>query len=163
MNDELRKLATEIGTLLTVRNLKLVTAESCTGGLVAAAITAISGSSKYFERGFITYSNESKKELLGVPCETLEKYGAVSAETAIAMAAGALSRSRAQVSIAITGIAGPTGGSKEKPIGTVYVGLASNFASTTAHLIYFSGNREAIRLEATKYALQLLAKNINVT
>ena len=107
------------------RGLKIATAESCTGGLVAAALTDIAGSSDVVDRGFVTYSNEAKQAMLGVPAATLKRHGAVSAETAAAMAAGALKNSQADLAVAITGIAGPGGGSKEKPVGLVYFAAAS--------------------------------------
>jgi len=156
MNEELYKLAEKAGSLLKSKHLKIAVAESCTGGLLAAAITAISGSSEYFERGFITYSNEAKQEILGVKDETLEKYGAVSAEAVSEMATGTLCNSKAQVSIAITGIAGPAGGSKEKPAGTVYFCLAGLFSSSSTKCQIFSGDRETVRTCAVKFALQEL-------
>ena len=108
-----------LGTLLSNEQLKLVTAESCTGGWVAQSLTAIAGSSAWFDRGFVTYSNEAKQEMLGVPADTLAEHGAVSQPVAVAMAEGALRNSRADWAVAITGIAGPTGGSPQKPVGTV--------------------------------------------
>ena len=117
MPDPLFTLATLAGARLKARGLKLVTAESCTGGWVAEAVTAIPGSSDWFERGFVTYSNEAKREMLGVRTETLDRAGAVSEETALEMARGALAASRAQVAVSITGVAGPTGGTATKPVG----------------------------------------------
>jgi nicotinamide-nucleotide amidase len=145
-------LATELGTLLRERNLNLALAESCTGGLVAAAITDIAGSSAWFERGFVTYSNQSKIEMLGVSAETLEKYGAVSEQTAREMALGALKNSRAQVACSITGIAGPDGGTKEKPVGTVcfawcFGELGEKLPSSTTTKRFF-GNRQEVRQQA---------------
>lgn len=154
MNEKLHELSGKLGMLLKSKGLKLVTAESCTGGLVASIITAISGSSAYFDRGFITYSNDAKQEILGVKHETLEKYGAISAETVGEMAAGALRNSKAQVSIAITGIAGPTGGSKEKPVGMVYFCWTSVFSAPSIKFKLFSGTREVIRIKAVKFALE---------
>lgn len=156
MNEELYKLAEKVGSLLKSKHLKIAVAESCTGGLLAAAITAISGSSDYFDRSFITYSNEAKQEMLGVKGETLEKYGAISAEAVGEMATGALRNSKAHVSIAITGIAGPTGGSKEKPVGTVYFCLAGLFSSPSTKCQVFSGDREMVRAGAVKFALEEL-------
>ena len=115
----LEALAGRLGALLVNEQLKLVTAESCTGGWVAQCLTAIAGSSAWFDRGFVSYSNEAKQEMLGVPADTLAEYGAVSQPVAVAMAEGALRNSRADWAVAITGIAGPTGGSPQKPVGTV--------------------------------------------
>jgi nicotinamide-nucleotide amidase len=112
-------LATELGTLLQQRGWRITTAESCTGGLVAGAITAISGSSGWFDFGFVTYSNDAKRGLLDVPQSTLEAHGAVSEEVARAMAAGALEEAKADIAVAVTGVAGPTGGTPAKPVGTV--------------------------------------------
>ena len=140
---------------LLARHLMLTIAESCTGGALSAAITSVSGSSQWFERGFITYSNQSKIEMLGVNLNTLEKYGAVSENTAHEMALGALQNSRADIAISITGIAGPDGGSAEKPLGTVCFGWGSydNIQTCTEH---FSGDRTSIRVEAVEFALKML-------
>lgn len=156
MNEELLKLAEKVGRLLKNRGLKIATAESCTGGLLAAIITAISGSSDYFDRGFITYSNEAKQEMLGVKSATLKECGAVSVETVAEMAKGALSNSKAQISVAITGIAGPAGGSKEKPVGIVYFCWTSIFSSPSTKCKIFSGDRESVRMCAAKFALEEL-------
>jgi nicotinamide-nucleotide amidase len=149
---DLATLSIELGATLSERNLTMALAESCTGGLVAAKITDIAGSSAWFERGFVTYSNEAKIEMLGVSAETLEKFGAVSEETAKEMAHGALKNSRAQVAGSITGIAGPDGGSKEKPVGTVCfawsfgeVGHKLPLSSATKR---FFGNRQEVRQQA---------------
>jgi nicotinamide-nucleotide amidase len=144
--------AKQLGEMLLHQQMKLVTAESCTGGGVASAVTEIPGSSAWFERGFVTYSNESKIELLGVPETTIERYGAVSEETALAMAEGALKNSHAQIAISITGIAGPDGGSAEKPVGTVWFGFA-NQQQSTAVLQCFQGDRCDIRRQAVEFAL----------
>jgi nicotinamide-nucleotide amidase len=145
-------LARQVGDALKARRLKLVTAESCTGGWVAMALTAIAGSSDWFERGYVTYSNEAKREALGVSADTLWRHGAVSEETAREMAAGALARSHGQVALAITGIAGPTGGSADKPVGTVCFAWAhgSNILSETKR---FDGNRESVRRQSVVHAL----------
>ncbi len=139
-----------------LEELKIVTAESCTGGLLAAALTEIPGASAVFERGFITYSNEAKTEVLGVPAELIEQYGAVSGEVAEAMATGALEFSHADRAIAVTGIAGPDGGSAQKPVGLVYIGFASRDGALFHVRNQFYGNREAIRLAAVQEALTLL-------
>jgi nicotinamide-nucleotide amidase len=147
------KLAKRVGQRLKVERAVLVTAESCTGGWVAQAVTAVAGSSDWFERGFVTYSNESKQELLGVRSETLERHGAVSEETAIAMAQGALARSKATLALAVTGIAGPGGGSAAKPVGMVCFAWAGKQAvkSETRH---FSGDRESVRRQSVIRALE---------
>lgn len=134
------------------RGEKIAVAESCTGGLLAAAITAIPGSSEVFDRGFVTYSNEAKTQMLGVPEELIAAHGAVSAEVAIAMAEGALANSSASISAAITGIAGPGGGSPAKPVGTVFIAVARREGPTLSFPCLFSGTREEIRLQAVGFA-----------
>ena len=154
---ELRKLATRVLASCRARGLKIATAESCTGGLVAAVLTEIAGSSDVFDRGFVTYSNEAKRELLGVPAATLKRHGAVSAETAAAMAKGALKHSVADVAIAITGIAGPGGGSKEKPVGLVYFAAASRNGRLVEHSRrYGKIGRGQVRQRSVTEALRLL-------
>lgn len=150
----IEKLAEEVGAALKHRHWKLVTAESCTGGGLSYWITHIAGSSDWFERGFVTYSNAAKVEMLGVNACTLESHGAVSEQTAREMAEGALQRSNAQISIAITGIAGPTGGSAQKPVGTVWIAWAGRHLDMKTALEIFSGDRQAIRLGAIKKALE---------
>ena len=149
----LEALAAEVGALLGANGQKLATAESCTGGWVAQCLTAIAGSSDWFERGFVTYSNEAKQEMLGVARETLDRHGAVSVATAQAMAQGALRRSRADWSVAITGIAGPTGGSPDKPVGTVCFGWAGPDGFTTTELCHLAGSRAEVRAQSVAYAL----------
>jgi nicotinamide-nucleotide amidase len=139
------------------RSWTLATAESCTGGLVAAALTAIAGSSDVVERGFVTYSNEAKATLLGVPQATLAAHGAVSAETAAAMAEGTIARSPVDVAVSVTGIAGPGGGSAEKPVGLVHFGLARREGASTTVRRVFPGDRDAVRQAALLVALELLA------
>lgn len=134
------------------RNLKLATAESCTGGLLAALFTEIAGASDVFERGFVTYSNQAKIELLGVPADIIAAYGAVSAETANAMADGALKNSHADIAISTTGIAGPGGGSADKPVGLVYIGIANRNSSRSSHNI-FIGSRDEVRMQAVAAAI----------
>ena len=131
----------------------LATAESCTGGLVAAAITDISGSSEWFERGFVTYSNQAKSEMIGVPAELIEKHGAVSEPVARAMAQGALLNSRAQISLSITGVAGPGGGTPDKPVGMVCFGW-TNRVTTIVETKHFKGDRTQVRSQAAQYALR---------
>jgi nicotinamide-nucleotide amidase len=153
----MESLATTLGQRLRAAHAILVTAESCTGGWVAQIVTSVSGSSEWFERGFVTYSNASKQELLGVESATLERHGAVSEETAKEMALGALERSRGTVAVSITGVAGPGGGSAEKPVGTVCFAWASNGAarSETRH---FAGDRESVRRQSVIHALEGVLK-----
>ena len=138
----------------------LATAESCTGGWVAQAITSLAGSSLWFERGFVTYSNQSKQELLGVKQSTLDHYGAVSEQTALEMAQGALKNSHADVSLAITGLAGPDGGQEDKPVGCVYFAWAGKNFDIQVERQHFSGTRSAIREQAVKFALERLLQII---
>lgn len=152
----LEALAAELGTSLLAEGLLLATAESCTGGWVAQTVTAIAGSSAWFDRGFVTYSNEAKQELLGVPLATLEAHGAVSGETAAAMARGVLAHSRADLSVSITGVAGPTGGSEAKPVGTVWFGFGRRNGQLLTRRCLFIGDRRAIRAYAVDYALRAL-------
>jgi nicotinamide-nucleotide amidase len=131
----------------------IVTAESCTGGWVSQVITQISGSSQWFERGFVTYTNLAKQEMLGVNAHTLEQFGAVSEQTAKEMAEGALNHSHAQISLAITGVAGPSGGTVEKPVGLVCFAWAGTQVATRSEIQYFSGDRETVRRQAVEHAL----------
>jgi len=138
------------------RGIMLATAESCTGGMIIAALTDIAGSSAVVDRGFITYSNEAKMDMLGVSAATLGAHGAVSRETAIEMATGALTRSRAGLTLAVTGIAGPGGGSVDKPVGLVWFGLAQAGRSVVAeHQLFEDKGRDFIRRETVMYALEL--------
>jgi nicotinamide-nucleotide amidase len=146
-------LAQKLGERLKARGAMLVTAESCTGGWAAQAATAIAGSSAWFERGFVTYSNAAKEEMLGVRHATLEKHGAVSEETAREMALGALERSHGTIALAITGIAGPGGGSAAKPVGTVCFAWAIKGAADSAETRRFSGDRDAVRRQSVEHAL----------
>lgn len=152
MKDLIRKVAQK----LLAENLKLATAESCTGGWVAKVLTDVAGSSEWFERGFVTYSNEAKHEMLGVPKKIIEQHGAVSYETAKAMAEGVLQNSHADVSLAITGVAGPGGGSIEKPVGLVWFAWASAHKPTLVKRYYFAGDRESIRHHAVYFTLEIL-------
>ncbi len=161
LNDaEIVALAAELGRRLAARGAFAATAESCTGGLVAGAITAIPGSSGWFDRGFITYSNEAKVELLGVAPGTLERHGAVSEATAIAMAEGAIRASRADVAVAVTGVAGPDGGTPAKPVGMVCLAWAGRGGAATAATRYFPGDREAVRRASVVVALQGLSERL---
>lgn len=152
--ENLLNLAEKLGELLLSRNERLALAESCTGGALAQAVTEIAGSSAWFERGFITYSNAAKSELLGVPPTTIERHGAVSEATARGMAEGALARSPADWTVAITGIAGPDGGSAEKPVGTVCFAWAGRDLGCQAQTRLFSGERSAVRRQAVAHALR---------
>ena len=153
-NEELNQLATELGEKLRARGWTLATAESCTGGWVGQLITALPGSSHWYERGFITYANVAKVEMLGVPAEILAAHGAVSEETASAMAAGALSHSHAQAALAISGIAGPSGGTPQKPVGLVCYGWALADGTLMSSTCRLSGDREEIRSRAVAAALR---------
>lgn len=152
--DDLETLAEQVGAALKSRGLMLASAESCTGGWVGAAITAVAGSSHWFDRGFVTYTNESKQEMLGVSVKTLAEYGAVSEQTVREMAAGALKHSHAQVALAISGIAGPGGGSLEKPVGTVCIAWALRSGAARSQTFRFSGDRSAVRRQAVVAALR---------
>ena len=145
--------AEKVAQRLKARRGMIVTAESCTGGWVAQELTAIAGSSAWFDRGFVTYSNEAKQEMLGVRPETLKAHGAVSEETALEMAQGALERSRGTVALAITGVAGPTGGTPAKPVGTVCFAWATKGKPARAETKRFSGDREAVRRQSVEYSL----------
>ncbi|MEJ2651474.1 MAG: nicotinamide-nucleotide amidohydrolase family protein [Gammaproteobacteria bacterium] len=151
---DLETLSAQLGERLLRRGFMLTTAESCTGGWVAQAVTAIPGSSQWFERGYVTYSNAAKEESLGVRPATLERMGAVSEATVREMAEGALAHSHAQVAVAVSGVAGPGGGSLEKPVGTVCLAWAAAGRETRAHCQFFLGNREAVRRQAVEAALQ---------
>ncbi len=152
--DDVTRLARVLGRTCKRRGVDVATAESCTGGGVATAITRISGSSQWFERGFVTYTNVAKKEMLGVSQDTLRKHGAVSEEVAREMAAGALKRSHADASVAVTGIAGPTGGSRRKPVGLVWFAWGARGGAIQTRRFRFGGDRVAVRLKSVAVALQ---------
>jgi len=156
MDQEIFELAQDLGLFLQQKNWKIATAESCTGGGIAQAITDVPGSSQWFDRGFVTYSNQAKMDMLAVKPETLDKYGAVSAETVIEMAEGCLLRSEADLTIAVSGIAGPGGGMPDKPVGTVYIGLAVNNRKTQCLKNHFRGHRIQIRQLTIQTALTLV-------
>jgi len=149
----MNELAHQLGEALKAKGLKLATAESCTGGWVAMALTAIAGSSDWFERGYVTYSNDAKREDLGVAEQTLLQYGAVSEQVAREMAAGAQQRARAQVALAITGVAGPTGGTMDKPVGLVCFAWARG-SKITSETRRFDGDRESVRRQSVRHALE---------
>lgn len=157
MNPAQDRAVAELGVALRARGWRLVTAESCTGGLIAAACTSVAGSSDWFERGFVSYSNAAKSELLGVPAALIECHGAVSAEVARAMAEGALTRSRADLAVAVTGIAGPGGGTPGKPVGTVWLALVRRGGQAAeAELLQLAGDRAAVREQTVAVALARL-------
>ncbi len=145
----------QMADLLQKKRWLMATAESCTGGMISAACTDLAGSSAWFERGFVTYSNEAKTELLGVDAALIKQHGAVSEEVARAMAAGAVARSHAQVSVAVTGVAGPTGGSAAKPVGTVWFGFSVG-GQITSETKRFDGDRAAVRSATVQHAVQRL-------
>jgi nicotinamide-nucleotide amidase len=149
-----------LGEALRAQGLRLATAESCTGGMIAAACTAIAGSSDWFERGFVTYSNAAKTEMLGVDAALIAAHGAVSAEVARAMADGALAHSHADVAVAVTGVAGPGGGSQDKPVGTVWLALARKGRAAQAELLRLQGDRSAVRIKTVAQALQQLQAEV---
>ena len=155
-DNELIQLSTEVGDCLKRLNATVTTAESCTGGWIAKILTDIAGSSQWFERGFVTYSNEAKQELVGVSSDSLTRYGAVSEQVVREMAEGAREKARARFAVSVSGIAGPDGGSTEKPVGTVWFGFASATAETWAQHKVFPGDREAVRRQATAWALLTL-------
>lgn len=155
---ELEQLTQSVAHKLTKLNWTLTVAESCTGGWLAKCCTDITGSSLWFDRGFVTYSNQSKCDLLKVQKPTLEQFGAVSEQTAYEMAQGALRNSSANISISITGIAGPTGGSKDKPIGTVCFTIMTDSCAKSSSS-YFKGSRDSVRRQAVATALTLILKN----
>jgi nicotinamide-nucleotide amidase len=157
MSDELREAAIAVLEACRARKLKVATAESCTGGLVAGALTDIAGSSAVFDRGFVTYSDDAKQQMLGVSSKTLRDHGAVSRQTAEEMARGAIARSNADVAVAITGIAGPTGGSKDKPVGLVHIAAASRGGALTHQEMRYGDIRRAhVRRKSVLEALAML-------
>lgn len=147
-------LAAQVGGLLKAHGLMLATAESCTGGGVAQAVTEISGSSAWFERGFITYANDAKREMLGVSLDTLTHHGAVSEAVVREMVAGALHHSHAHIALAVSGVAGPSGGTPEKPVGTVWFAWGIKGRTCVAHLHHLDGSRGEIRAQSVRIALQ---------
>ncbi len=148
------RLAAELGRALLARGWRIATAESCTGGLIAGAITDVAGSSEWFERGFVTYSNAAKEEMLGVPRAMLDEHGAVSEPVARAMAQGALDRSSADCAVSVTGVAGPGGGTPAKPVGMVCFAWARRGGVTSSQTRHFAGNRADVRAASVATALQ---------
>jgi nicotinamide-nucleotide amidase len=161
MDNGLKGLSQAVGQALLERELMLATAESCSGGWVAETVTATAGSSQWFERGFVVYSNVAKAEMLGVSNRTLVTFGAVSEETAAEMAEGALSHSHATIALAVTGIAGPTGGSPGKPVGTVCFAWCGGGQDPKSETQRFSGDREEVRRQSVSHALQGLLEMLS--
>ena len=159
IDQDLYALATALGRAALERGVRIATAESCTGGLVAAAITAVAGSSDWFDRGFVTYADTAKIDCLGVPAATLSRFGAVSEEVALAMAQGALRDGAAQWSVAVTGIAGPSGGTPDKPVGTVCFAWAGPNAAQACRTL-LPGDRARVRRESVRVALEGLLKRL---
>lgn len=149
----LERRALALGPLLVGKRRMMATAESCTGGWIAQTVTAIAGSSDWFDRGFVTYSNQAKMDMLGVAAATLDAHGAVSAETAAEMAAGALARAGVGITVAVTGVAGPAGGSAEKPVGTVWFGWCLDGGVPVTRRHRFDGDRESVRRQTVAVAL----------
>jgi len=155
MDAELYALAGKVGDALKARKLMLATAESCTGGWVGQVVTMVPGSSNWFDRGFVTYTNDAKREMLGVPAETLKKFGAVSEQTVRAMIKGTLSRSKAHVAVAVSGVAGPDGGSPGKPVGTVCLAWGKKKGAPSHSVMrHYSGDRDAVRRQSVIDALE---------
>lgn len=154
MDNELFEIAQQLGQLLKLKEKKIATAESCTGGWIAQIITEVSGSSAWFDRGFVTYSNSAKVQMLGVNPETLNKFGAVSTQTATEMVKGALAHSEADCAIAVTGIAGPDGGTADKPVGTVFIAWAYKNREVKVVQQQLTGNRHQIRRQTVRIALE---------
>ena len=158
---DIHDLARRLVENCTAGKKRVVIAESCTGGLIAGALTEIAGSSAVFEYGFITYGDKAKSEMLGVPPELIEQHGAVSAEVAEYMAVGALERARADFAVSATGIAGPGGGSTAKPVGLVYIGLARSGGSVYHYKCLFKGDRSDVRMQTVREALKLLSSVVD--
>ena len=161
LTDELTKLASEVGSGLETQGMRLATCESCTGGWVAKVITDTAGSSNWFDCGFVTYSNKSKEEMLGVNPKTLQLFGAVSETVVSEMVKGALERSSADIALAISGIAGPDGGTADKPVGTVWFALGFRDLEINTSLKIFSGTRDEVRQQAVLHALTGVSRKLN--
>jgi nicotinamide-nucleotide amidase len=152
--DDITELSRKAGRACKRRKVEIVTAESCTGGGLAAAITRISGSAKYFDRGFVTYANDAKRQMLGVSQRSLKRFGAVSEEVAREMALGALKKSPSDIAISVTGIAGPTGAAPGKPVGLVWIGWAARGGPVQTRAFHFKGGRVEVRIQTVAVALQ---------
>jgi nicotinamide-nucleotide amidase len=162
MDKTITELAEQLGVVLVEKEIKIATAESCTGGGLAQAITEIPGSSAWFDRGFVTYSNYSKIQMLQVSPQTLNKFGAVSKEVVVEMASGALANSDADIAVSVTGIAGPGGGTLEKPVGTVYIALKKSDQQANYIMLGFTGNRTLIREKTILSALDLAITDLRI-
>ncbi len=158
MTESLQTLLDTLAAICIERELKVVTAESCTGGLIAAALTDIAGSSAWFDRGFVTYSNEAKQQMLGVSSTTLAAHGAVSAEVVAEMASGARAQSAGDLAVSVSGVAGPGGGSPEKPVGTVYLGIASGRGEVSTQRLQLPGARAEVRQATVLAAIRALTE-----
>ena len=154
MDQELYALSEQVGRSLKARGIMMATAESCTGGWIGQVVTMVPGSSKWFDRGFVTYTNEAKQDMLGVKAQTLEAHGAVSEQTVLEMVAGALERSLARVAVAVSGIAGPDGGTPGKPVGTVMFAWGEKGGAMRAQSLRFDGDRDAVRRQTVIVALE---------
>jgi nicotinamide-nucleotide amidase len=161
MDAELYEISGRVGDALRSKALVMTAAESCTGGWIGQAVTMVPGSSKWFDRGFVTYTNEAKQEMLGVSADTLRKFGAVSEQTVMEMAAGALTASHAHVSIAVSGVAGPDGGTPKKPVGTVCIAWCRTGAAPVARTYRLHGDRDAVRRQSVIEALEGLLLLVN--
>jgi nicotinamide-nucleotide amidase len=157
---ELTQLSKSLIKICKLNNIKIATAESCTGGLIAGYLTAIPGSSDIFDRGYTTYSNDSKIEMLNVPANMILSYGAVSRNVAIAMSEGALNNAPVQLTVAVTGVAGPSGGTVKKPVGTVHIACSRMGKATITKCHLFNGNRDQIRESTVKEAINMMLKQI---
>lgn len=158
--DDLLAEAEALLTACRARNIRLATAESCTGGLIAATLTAIAGASDVLDRGFVTYSNEAKQEQVGVPMGLIQTDGAVSETVARAMAEGALARSRATIAVSVTGVAGPGGGTSEKPVGLVWFGLAKKGQAAISERRLLPGDRTGVRAAAVRHAIAMIRAHV---
>jgi len=160
MDAALKRLSETVGERLSRRGWMLTTAESCTGGWISEVMTATAGSSAWFDRGFVTYSNSAKQDMLGVSAEMLNRVGAVSEEVVREMVAGALAASKADVALAVSGIAGPAGGSADKPVGTVCFAWGTRGRAATSQTRLFAGDREAVRRQAVCHALEVVLQHL---
>lgn len=160
-SSEITTLIDSLAAVSLDKNRLLATAESCTGGLIAGICTEVSGSSAWFDRGFVTYSNNAKHQMLDVSHAVLESLGAVSEATVVAMAEGAILKSDANIAVSVSGVAGPTGGSAEKPVGTVWIACAGEGFSTTAQHHLFAGDRQSVRWQTVEHAVRLVMRCID--
>lgn len=163
MDKELYSAAEHLGRALSARGWMLAAAESCTGGWVGQAVTMVPGSSKWFDRGFVTYTNDAKQAMLGVRAQTLSRHGAVSEKAVLEMAAGALERSKAAIAVAVSGVAGPDGGSADKPVGTVWIAWAMRGGKSLAQRFQFTGDRDSVRRQSVIRAIEALTEAIGAT